>query len=157
MHDVNMSEYESPIQLIIHEIQEHREKEMWTQMYKVLESYEIKVDKGELIKALSYDRNQYEKGYENGYKDGKLDAMNYIEDATTIDAQPVKHGQWSECWRDPVRNVISVICSACGDASIAYLPRRDLTVDDVPKKICIQMPYCPKCSAKMEGDSDADS
>jgi len=57
MPDVNMSEYKSPIQLIIHEIQEHREKEIWTQMYKVLESYEIKVDKGELIKALSYDRN----------------------------------------------------------------------------------------------------
>ena len=68
----------------------------------------------------------------------------------TIDTQPVKHGHWSECWRDPVRNIISVICSACEDASITHLPRRDLTVDDVPKKICTQMPYCPKCGAKME-------
>ena len=74
--------------------------------------------------------------------------------APTIDAQPVKHGKWSECWRDPARNVISVICSACGDASIAYLPKRDLTVDDVPKKICIQMPYCPKCCARMEVEED---
>jgi len=80
-----------------------------------------------------------------------MDDMDFIEDAPTIDAQPVKLGYWSECWRDSVRNVISVICSACDDASITHLPRRDLTVDDVPKKICIQMPYCPKCGAKMEG------
>lgn len=78
-----------------------------------------------------------------------MDAMDYIEDAPTIDAQPVKRGRWSECWRDPARNVISVICSACEGASLTYLPKRDLAVEDVPKKICIQMPYCPNCGAKM--------
>jgi hypothetical protein len=78
-----------------------------------------------------------------------------IASTPTIDAQPVMHGRWSECWRDPERNIISVICSACGDASLTYLPKRDLTVDDVPNKICIQMPYCPKCGAKMSGgDTD---
>lgn len=66
--------------------------------------------------------------------------------------RPVKHGRWSECWRDPERNVISVICSACENASLTYLPKKDLDVDDVPKKICIQMPYCPKCGARMEVD-----
>lgn len=30
----------------------------------------INVDKDELIKALKYDREQYEKGYEDGYIDG---------------------------------------------------------------------------------------
>ena len=83
-----------------------------------------------------------------------MDAMDYIEDAPTVDAQPVKHGHWSECWRDPGRNVISVICSACDDASLAYLPKRDLSVEDVPKKIYIQMPYCPKCCAKMDGGDE---
>lgn len=77
-----------------------------------------------------------------------------LENAPTIDAQPVKQGKWTECWRDPARNVISVICSACGDASITYLPKRNLTVDDVPKKICIQMPHCPKCGARMEVEKD---
>lgn len=70
--------------------------------------------------------------------------------APTIDAHPVKRGHWSECWRDPARNVMSVICSACGNASITYLPKRDLAVNDVPKSIRIQMPYCPKCGEKME-------
>lgn len=81
----------------------------------------------------------------------------YIDNATTIEAQPVKRGYWSECWRDPVRNVMSVICSACDDASLTYLPKRDLAVEDVPKKICVQMPYCPKCGAKMDGgDKDGE-
>ena len=77
-----------------------------------------------------------------------------IEDEPTIDAQPVKRGRWSECWRDPMRNVISVICSACEGASLTYLPKRDLAVEDVPKKICVQMPYCPKCGAYMRGEKD---
>ena len=33
----------------------------------------VKLDKAELIKALEYDRDQYEKGY----RDGKKDAVNY--------------------------------------------------------------------------------
>mgnify|MGYP007122123278 CR=1 FL=1 len=71
------------------------------------------------------------------------------------DAQPVKRGRWTECWRDPARNVMSVICSACEGASLTYLTKRDLAVDDVPKNIRILMPYCPKCGAKMcGGDTD---
>lgn len=68
--EVDWSNYESPIQLIIREIEERRENEMLAQTYKILESYDIMVDKDELIKALSYDRNQYEKGYKAGYSKG---------------------------------------------------------------------------------------
>lgn len=71
------------------------------------------------------------------------------------DWRPVKHGRWTECWRDPARSVMSVICSACEDASLTYLTKRDLAVDDVPKNIRILMPYCPKCGAMMcGGDTD---
>lgn len=86
--------------------------------------------------------------------DALLDAIKIVDSMPTVDAQPVKLGKWSECWRDSSRTVISVICSSCKKASITYLPYRDLAVEDVPKKICIQMPFCPKCSAKMDGESD---
>ena len=36
--------------------------------------YDIKVDKHELLRALQYDRNQYEKGY----ADAKADAMDEL-------------------------------------------------------------------------------
>lgn len=76
-----------------------------------------------------------------------------LESMPIVEAQPVKHGQWTECWRDPERNAIAVICMTCGDVSHAYLPKKyfkDLAVDDVPKKIRIPMPYCPKCGARMD-------
>lgn len=96
-----------------------------------------------------------EKAYKFEDRRGQLaHCISAIKAAPTIDAQPVKHGRWTECWRDPARNVISVICSACEGASLTYLPKKDLAVDDVPKKICIQMPYCPKCGARMEVDED---
>ena len=38
---------------------------------KVLQKYDIDVDKDELIKALEYDRDQYEKGYFDGYAAAK--------------------------------------------------------------------------------------
>ena len=37
-------------------------------IYKAVSQYGIKVDKDELLKALQYDRNQYETGYRDGYK-----------------------------------------------------------------------------------------
>ena len=35
----------------------------------------VNVDKDELLKALEYDRNQYEKGYETGYAKGVEDGF----------------------------------------------------------------------------------
>ena len=59
--------YESPITLINKEIQFSLEDEV----YKAVEQIGIKVDKDELIKALKYDRGQYEKGYEDAKAEQK--------------------------------------------------------------------------------------
>lgn len=93
------------------------------------------------------------------YQYGLQDAITHffpriIEKQPTIDTPPVKRGKWSECWSDLVRNVISVICSECENASITCLPIIILDDDDLLKKICIQMPYCPKCGARMEVGED---
>ena len=59
--------YESPINAIYHEIThkilEDSEEKI---MLGVQQAVGYKVDKDELIKALRYDRNQYEKGFEDG-------------------------------------------------------------------------------------------
>lgn len=68
-----------------------------------------------------------------------MDAMDYIEDAQTVDAQPVKHGHWIEN-SDPGQNINEhYMCSECGCTF------RNWANDN----------YCPNCGAKMDGESDA--
>lgn len=53
------SGYESPIRMIVSEMETQMEKDTLT----AIQRYGIDIDKEELIKALNYDRGQYEKGY----------------------------------------------------------------------------------------------
>lgn len=55
--------YESPVNIIYGEIQTKIIEEQENQAIQALQNYGISVDKEELIKALMYDRQQYEKGY----------------------------------------------------------------------------------------------
>ena len=63
--------YDSPIKILYGQMSTHMEGEV----IKVVQSYDIQVDKGELEAALRYDRAQYEKGYRDGYTKGKEDAV----------------------------------------------------------------------------------
>jgi len=63
--------YESPINKFIGEMQTQMVKDEEGQlMVRVTQAIGYDVDKDELIKALNYDRQQYEKGYSDGYKYG---------------------------------------------------------------------------------------
>lgn len=75
----DISKYESPITVnyidgIIKQIQENNELQIMQQIKTVVD-----IDKEELIKALNYDRGQYNKGYADGYarglEEGKVTAM----------------------------------------------------------------------------------
>ena len=59
--DIN---YESPIKII----QDAMQVQVENDVYKAVQNYDIKVDKDELIKALTYDRQQYVKGFRDGVK-----------------------------------------------------------------------------------------
>ena len=58
--------YESPIEKIYGELQTQMVQEDEKMVIKAIRNVGVNVDKGELIKALQYDRNQYTKGYEDG-------------------------------------------------------------------------------------------
>lgn len=76
--------YESPINMvydaaygnIIKQYQDEVENKI---VYEITERYAIDVNKDELIKALNYDRDQYNRGYTDGknvgYHEGYLAAM----------------------------------------------------------------------------------
>lgn len=64
----DISGYESPIRMIVGEM----ETKMEADTMSVIQRYGIDVDKEELIKALNYDRGQYEKGYQDACNNHKL-------------------------------------------------------------------------------------
>ena len=75
IHNINefitspdMSGYESPIRMIVGEM----ETKMEADTMSVIQRYGIDVNKEELIKALEYDRGQYEKGYQDACNSHKL-------------------------------------------------------------------------------------
>lgn len=68
-------QWRSPIEEIIQTVENQYEENLFKSIQKV----EIVVDREELIKALAYDRDQYEKGYADGMRDAvdKLRAIMY--------------------------------------------------------------------------------
>lgn len=62
--------YKSPIELITSNIMTEIRKSQDNQIYQAVLNAGVNVDKDELIKALQYDRQQYEKGYKYGFEDG---------------------------------------------------------------------------------------
>lgn len=61
--------YESPIELITNDIVSSVAKQMDYNIYRAVLTTGVNVDKEELIKALKYDRDQYNKGFEDGAKE----------------------------------------------------------------------------------------
>ena len=59
---INILEIQEPI---IEQFNKEREEMVFSQIWKI----GIEVDKEELVKALMYDRNQYDKGYKDGYNE----------------------------------------------------------------------------------------
>lgn len=75
--------YESPIELIIKDLtQKVIEQQENAITASIVENFGINVDKDELIKALNYDRGQYNRGYADGYRrgleEGKVTAMRQL-------------------------------------------------------------------------------
>lgn len=56
--------YKSPIEMILGELRLQQEGEI----FRAVQDYNISVDKEELLKALQYDRGQYEKGFRDGVR-----------------------------------------------------------------------------------------
>lgn len=63
--------YESPINVIYEQAKTRIEHKLDADVLTIVQNYGINVDKEELIRALQYDRQQYEKGYEDAKAEQK--------------------------------------------------------------------------------------
>lgn len=57
--------YESPIEVITSQVRLQSEIALGKEIMKAVWKVGVNVDKDELLKALAYDRKQYQKGYED--------------------------------------------------------------------------------------------
>ena len=104
--------YESPIKIFQGEMQTKLEGEIMTAIQKV----GVVVDKEELLRALKYDRDQYDRGY----KDGKRDA--------------VVHARWDRRGED-------YCCTNCGAPAIHH----DLDEETTAWYMTRHCPDCGAC------------
>lgn len=115
--------YESPIEMLVGKIQ----TQMDDDILRAAQSYHINVNRDELVKALRYDRDQYNKGYAEGKRD----------------AERVR-GEW-------IGSYTGHKCSVCGfwidDEAFDYLTTP--IIDD-------GFNYCPSCGAYMKGENNAE-
>ena len=121
--------YESPIEIFMKQIRMKQDEAV----LQAVQDIGIEVHKDELIKALQYDRGQYEKGYADGQKDAK--------EAQNIDPESLRpQGEWIS--RLPRHWKGKDECSRCGYHEKDH---RDLSHHN----------YCPNCGARMGKDGDA--
>ena len=67
--------YESPINFIFGDIQTQIVKQQENEAYMAVQKCGVDVSKEELMKALQYDREQYEQGYEDAVRQVKEDII----------------------------------------------------------------------------------
>ena len=72
--DLNIG-YKSPITRIMRDIQTQIIQDGENQVFQAVQNCDVIVNREELIKALQYDRGQYEKGY----KDGAIEELEKIK------------------------------------------------------------------------------
>ena len=118
MVDTDM--YKGPIQLIYSETQRHLENLVLMEVQKV----GVNVDKDELLKALAYDRRQYEKG--------RADALATIVRCKDCKYAPLNLGE--KCAPEKIKwpdaeyfaDLDSDCCPySCGDQWYSIMPRPD--------------------------------
>lgn len=132
--------YESPIDIVVGEVQFKFEQDVM----KAIQSYGICVDRDELIKALQYDRHQYEKGFADACK------LNTKGERKSVEEQ--SEGEWIvDAWDGEEWVIVPYIktqhtdpfCSVCYGCALH---------NDKGEEIASA--FCPHCGAKMKGGEE---
>ena len=118
------------------------------------------IDAGTIEPLLKEERDFHKKMYDNmqqpwEHDDKQISGAYYtaysksyhaVKDAPTIDAVPVRHGEWIEC--EDLESALKgkVICSNCRE------PQQSLVITN--EYVCFKNQktnFCPNCGAKMDG------
>lgn len=108
--DLKAYNYKSPIDII----QEQVKLDFDGAIYKAVQNVHINVDREELIKALQYDRNQYDKGYSDGMKEAVKKFAERLKKQFT-GVRTYEYRDTGTAWGEPciggfINNKIDEIC-----------------------------------------------
>lgn len=78
--------YKPPIEMVMEEVFQKMDEDFENSIFKAIQKVGINVDKEELLKALIYDRGQYDKGYE--------DAMNEVKHPQPLKFEELHENMW---------------------------------------------------------------
>ena len=106
--------YESAVRIIHDDLRIKQEESVMT----VIQNLGIDVNKEELIKALQYDRDQYDKGYADGYEDAHEDIKKLPELMDECDRLKKENEMlWKK--HDAVA-VVNERCPVCGTMTFVH-------------------------------------
>lgn len=71
MEEKNREGYNSPITIVVRDYVSAFNEAVESEIIRAVNNFAVYVDKEELVKALNYDRNQYNKGYDIGFWRGE--------------------------------------------------------------------------------------
>lgn len=92
--------YESPIWIAARDLHRSIMKEQDDYIFETVEkTLECKVDREELLKALAYDRDQYDKGFRDGRRSAKVEAAWTEENTCSHCGEEACAGYDEEPWR----------------------------------------------------------
>lgn len=107
--------YESPITRIQSTlIEEMVKKEEDHLMCEVRQTIGYQIDKAELIKALNYDRDQYERGYQDGRSAGYRQAESEKRKGRWLINSDGYYPYCSACLSEPENRKMTDYCPKCG-------------------------------------------
>ena len=135
MPEVDVEGYQSPIEIIYDKLIADFNTQLENNVITAVQNYGINVDRDELIKALNYDRGQYEAGYRTAMLRYKAPRGEWIKKAKRYDERAM-------------RIYAEFECSVCGARH---------TFPEIPETndAYYQFDFCPSCGADMreEGES----
>ena len=91
------------------------------------------IDREKLIRQIRLQANRSSLGETSCRELTFGEVAGLIMDAQTVDAEPVRHGEWIVCGDG---EYVPFVCSACGKTTSWYHAQT--------------AKYCPNCGAKME-------
>lgn len=108
--------YNSPIEMFITDVHNQILKQQDENIYKAVMSTGINVDKEELLRALRYDRQQYEQGFLAGQAAARADLVRCAE---CVSFRPYKEDRYSKGDCDHPDGLGKAVCPkdfcSCGE------------------------------------------